>query len=81
MPSLGKWVSMQRRNYRKVQNSGNERKLRNKKSRSITSMEERIEKLKNLGFVWDANDANWYAMVEDFRSNLYETVLLTSFSN
>ena len=48
---LGSWVKAQRQQYRPLQKG---------KQSQIT--EERIAKLKEIGFVWNANEAAWKAM-------------------
>ena len=61
--SLGLWVAKQRRGYKvrlggkRVGDSNNETSL----------SEERIEKLNEVGFIWDIHEANWMERYEELK--------------
>ena len=56
-PSLGNWVSTQRVNYKKLQESNKNGKPEMEWSSYMTKA--RFEKLNELGFVWDVEEATW----------------------
>eukprot|EP00970_Alexandrium_tamarense_P008014 scaffold1538_cov190-Alexandrium_tamarense.AAC.7 len=70
--SLGIWVSKQRRNYKvrgeKLKNTGTVN-VDNETSLSP----DRIEKLNEIGFVWDVHEAQWLERLEDLRRYRQDT--------
>jgi hypothetical protein len=57
--SLGLWVLKQRRNFKVGQLGGN-------LSEAILS-EERIQKLDEIGFIWDAHEAQWFERLQELK--------------
>ncbi|KAL3788864.1 hypothetical protein ACHAW5_009221 [Stephanodiscus triporus] len=57
--SLGLWVLKQRRNFKVGQLEGN-------LSEAILS-KERIEKLDEIGFIWDAHEAQWFERLQELK--------------
>lgn len=77
--SLGLWVAKQRRNYKVRQKGGHTYEYDHGVTKSeVILSDDRIKKLKDIGFAWDSYEVRWFERLEElkvYRANHDDTLV------